>query len=450
MNVNAARAGITAMLLLTVTTATADPMLVSLVRTAWQTNPDLQAATYRTAAAQAALRQARSAYYPRLYAAAGYTLTDNPPQAFMMSLNQRRLDMRDLSFDPNAADDTDNLRFTVGARYRLYDGARGPRTAAAGFTGRIAAEQLRSARNVLAHMVTRGYYQVLEAQDFAAVQSAALESLEESLRAARERFDSGSAIKPDVLNLEVQVAQASENLIRARNGIQLAIAALNTSVGEAIVPDTGLPEPDMDVPEPGVSVSADFIPERAEAMVASLQAEAADRMFAAARRGRGPVVDAFGSLDWDSQDLDRQDRSYMVGVLLEWEFFSGFEAAGKVAEARARLAEAEAVQAHVRQALELDMKHARLMLQEARARLDVTARAVDGAGESLRITRARYREGATDIAALLVAELGLTETRMRETAARYDYRIAQSNLARAVGWLEDWFQDGQWNTGEIR
>jgi len=432
---------ITGWVLTAATTAGADPMLESLVRTAWQANPGLHATVHRAEAAQGALRQARSAYYPRFHAAVGYTVTDNPPQAFMMALNQRQLDMRAPAFDPNATDDMANFRFTVGARYRLYDGTRGPHAAAAGLAERIAFEHLRAARNALAHAVTRGYYEVLEAQAFAAVQAAALESLQESLRAARERFESGSAVKPDVLNLEVQVAQASENLIRARNGVQLAIAALNTAVGETVVPDTGLPEPEPDALAQDEHTAIDGIHGRAEYAAARLQSEAAGRLLAAARHGRGPVLDAFGSVDWDSEDLDRQDRSYMAGVRLEWEFFSGFEAGGKVSEAEARRAEAEAGREHVRQALELDLKQARLTLEEARARLDVTARAVDSADESLRITRARYREGATDIATLLVAELGLTETRMRETAARYDYRIAHSNLARAGGVLADWFRE---------
>ena len=435
------QAGLMALLLLAAITTRADPMLESLVRTAWQANPDLMATAHRAEAAQAALRQARSATYPRLFASAGYTVTDNPPQAFMMALNQRRLDMGDPAFDPNAADDTDNFRLTLGARYRLYDGARGPRTAAAGLMEHIAAEQLRAARNALAHAVTQGYYQVLEAQAFAAVQAAALESLEESLRAARERFDSGSAVKTDVLNLEVQTAQASENLIRARNGVQLAIAVLNTTIGEQIVPETGLPEPETAAPESESDATPEGITRRPEYTAARLRADAAGEQLAAARRARGPVLDAFGSLDWDSEDLDRQEHSYTAGVMLEWTFFSGFEAGGKVAEARARRAEAEAGREHLRQALELDLKQAGLALQEARARLEVTARAVASADEAVRITRARYREGAADIATLLVAELGLTESRMRETAAHYDYRIAQSNLARAAGVIADRFQE---------
>ena len=77
-------------------------------------------------------------------------------------------------------------------------------------------------RNELIYQVNRGYYGVLEAQSFVKVQKETVESLEESLRIANERFKAGSAVKTDVLNLEVKLAQAQQDLISAQNGFQLA------------------------------------------------------------------------------------------------------------------------------------------------------------------------------------------------------------------------------------
>ncbi len=412
--------------------AAGDPVLEGLIVESLAGNPGIRAMGFRTEAAKAARRQARSAYYPRLNTALTYTRTDNPPQVFMIQLNQGTLDMQDPAFDPNQPEDTGNMRFSLGLRYRLFDGARGAQTAAAGLSAQIAASREMAMRNALVHEVTQGYYQVLEAQAFVDVQAAALASLEESLRVANERFKSGSAVKTDVLNLEVQTAQASENLIRARNGVQLAIAALNAAIGSEIVPEAGLSVPDLthQATETDATLS---ISNRPEYRLADLQVRAAEWMLKAVRRGRAPVLNAFGSVDWDSEDFSDAEQSYLAGASLEWEVFSGFEQAGKVAEAKAELEAAQAQRERVRQQLELDLKQARLNMETSWARLQVTLRAVDGADEALRITRARYKEGAAEISVLLVAELGLTETRMRHTAASYDYRIALSNLDRAAG-----------------
>lgn len=412
-----------------------DPVLDGLVSTALRGNPGIQAMEYRAEAAQAAMRQARSAYLPRLGASAGYTITDNAPQAFMMTLNQRQLDMSDPSFNLNAPDDTENVRLSLGMKYRLYDGARGERTAAARLGMELAAASEQAARNALVHEVTRGYYQVLQAQAFTAVQEAALTSLGESLRVAKERFASGGAVKTDVLNLEVQTAQANENLIRARNGVQLAIAALNTAIGSAAVTEEGLVAPVVDPEAP--STDASGMEGRPEYAMSELQMRVAARLLKAARREHGPVLNAFGSLDWDSEDLSEQEHSYLAGVAMEWEWFSGFEKVAKVAEAEAMFKAAEADLEHVRHALALDVKQAALSVQEAWSRLQVTSQAIGSAEEALRITHAQYKEGASEISVLLVAELGLTETRMRNTAARYDYQIARSNMERAAGRLSE-------------
>lgn len=412
-------------------TAAEDAALNGFVGEALRGNPGIQAMTYRTTAAQAAWRQARAAYMPRLSASASYMITDNAPQAFMMMLHQRQLDMSDPAFNLNTPGDTDDFRFSLGAKYRLYDGARGERTAATGLGEQLATMQEQAARNALVHEVTRGYYQVLQSQAFVAVQEEALASLEESLRVAKERFESGSAVKSDVLNLEVQTAQASENLIRARNGVQLAIAALNTAIGSTIVPETGLILP---VLEPAATIPNHFGAEgRPEYSMGELQMRMADRLRKAARREREPVLNAFGSLDWDSEDLSEAEHSYLAGVMLEWEWFTGFEKTGRIAETEAHFKAAEADFENVRHALALDIQQASLSVQEAWSRLQVTSKAMGSAKEALRITHAQYKEGAAEISILLVAELGLTETRMRNTAARYDYQIACSNLERATG-----------------
>ncbi len=416
------------------TAVMADDTLQGFVHAALQQNPGLRAMTARTAAAQAASRQARSAYLPRLNASTAYTVTDNAPQAFMMTLHQRRLDMSDPSFNLNDPGETGNIRFSMGANYRLYDGARGARTAAAGLAARMAAVQEQAARHALVHEVTRAYYHLLEAQAFVMVQTEALTSLEESLRVAGERFASGSAFKTDVLNLDVQTAQARENLIRARNGVRLAVAALNTAIGAERVPESGLPAPllTQDVPPPADPAPG---PEgRPELVISALQVRMAAEQLKAVRRERGPVLNAFGSLDWDSEDLRDPEQSYLAGAALEWEWFSGFETSARMAAAEAQFSVAEAEREQWQDALMLEWKQASLGVQEAWARLQVTSQAISSAEEALRITRARYQEGAAEIAVLLVAELGLTETRMRETSARYDYRIALSNLARASGW----------------
>lgn len=418
--------------------AEAPVTLDGLIARAWAENPGLQAAGWRVEAARAALGQARSAWWPRVGLGAGYSLTDNPPQAFMMALNQRALNMADPAFNPNEPDDTDNLRLSATVKHRLLDGGqRGAQVAMARAGGVAAQEQRRAARNALAHEVTRGYYGALQARAFVAVMEQAVASLDESLRVARERLAAGATVQTDVLNLEVQRAQAQEDLIRARNGERLSLAALNTAIGAEAVTAANLVAP---ATEPAPTVPAEAgdaaaLAARPELRAAEAVAHIREADWRRARRERLPVLNAFGSYDLDSPGDSDFEGSYMAGVMAEWELFAGGQRVQAAAQARAEYEAARREADQARNLLRLDLKQARLGLEEAIERTEVARMAAASAEEALRITREQYRRGAVDATLLLTAELGQTATRTRHVAARYDRLVALSNLARARGEL---------------
>ena len=400
-------------------------------------NPGVREAAYRVDAARAQMRTARSAYYPRLTASGSYTRSDSPTHSFMMLLNQRRLDMRDPAFDPNAPEETDNIRLSVGLGLQLYDGGRRGLQSDIAEAGAFAAEeQLMAARNALVHEIRRGYYSVLQAAAFVNVHEESVASLEESLRVARARLEAGSVVKTDVLNLDVKLAQAREDLIRARNGAQLAIAALNTAIGAKVVPPGGLPVPERGGPgERPVEPDASRVEQRYELRASRASAHAAHQAYRSASRGYLPGIGLFGSYDWDGDEPGDFEDAYLVGVKAEWDLFTGGQRPAEIARARAEWRAATEAATRLRNELEFDLKRAHLSAVESWERLSVARKSVESAGEALRITRERYEQGAAGITDLLTAELGLTSIRSRDVAAYYDHQIALSNVERASGAL---------------
>ena len=161
-----------------------------------------------------------------------------------------------------------------------------------------------------------------------------------------------------------------------------------------------------------------------------------------ARREYAPTVQAFGTLDWDGEEPGDMARSYLAGLAMEWELFSGF---GRGHAVRAAAADYEAARAELEQLrnrLRFDLRAAWLGARDAFERLEVTDRSVESAEEALRMTRERYEQGAADITELLAAQLGATAIRTRRTVARYDYLMALSNVERARGRLADRYEAG--------
>jgi outer membrane protein TolC len=407
------------------------------VQAALDNSPTLQAAESRIGAAQAMLRQAKSYYYPSVGVSAGYSASDNPIQAFMMELNQRQLNMMDPGFDANHPGDTENLRLSLGAQWRLFDRQRDAGKHMARYGAEASAHAFAAARNQLVHEITRGFHGVLQAKAFAHVQAESVNSIEESLRIARERFDAGSAVRTDVLNLETQLAQANEDLIRARNGLQLAVAALNAGIGvDRIAADT-IESPGsaaLDAPPPQCT-NPDAYEDRPELRAARLMRKVKEQDLAKARGGYLPTVSAFASYDFDSDVSSDFENSYMAGVMAEVNIFDGARTRATVQAAQAELDAAQADEDQARLNLRLDLQQAFLGAQEAWERLTVTGKSLETAEEAQRIVREQYEQGAADVALLLQTQVGVTAMKTRGVAARYDYLTALSNLKRAKGEL---------------
>ncbi|MFO8110898.1 MAG: TolC family protein [Desulfosalsimonadaceae bacterium] len=408
------------------------------IETALEMNPDLDAAAYRVKASRAAHLQARSPWYPALSASGSYMRTNNPSQAFMMELNQKKLDMTDPGFDPADPDDIDNTRIRLGMRYLLYDGGRSRLNEQMAEQGiDISRYEHAAVKNELIYEVTRGYYEALKAGEFIAVFRKTADSIEKSLQLAKQRFQEGTAVKTDVLNLEVQLLQAQEDLIVAENGFSLAIAALNTSIGADIVyPDKLLP-PERKITAPAVAAAEqNTVAKRPEMQAAALIVKSKKLDLTHAKRAYLPSVEAMGALDLDSPVSDNFEDSYVAGVTAKWDIFSGYARSAKVSESRALRNESLAFLKKTRKQLELDLKQAELQLSNAFQRLDVTRKAIENAEESLRITRERYENGAVEITALLNAQSAMTASSVRNKAAYYDYLEALANIKRATG--EKW------------
>jgi outer membrane protein len=407
------------------------------IREALQRNPDANAAAIRVEAARAMISEADSAYFPQLSVAGGYAVTDNPTQAFMMQLNQRNLDIMAPDFDPNDPSNTDNLRLSAELKYRIYDfGQRRMASESAAIGADAANLQLAAIRNELIYQITRGYFSILQALDYVMVQQETIRSFEESLQVARDKYKAGTVIKTDVLNLEVALVQAREDLIRARNSVDLAIVALNTAIGYDFVTRESLPVPEKNVSTPPVmEQDFDAIENRPELQVIQKMSQAKELLYIKAKRQNYPVLNAYGSYDLDSGNLDSFEGSYTVGLTAEWDIFTGFRNSSAARKAEAEWRAAQQDEENVRTKIKQDLRTARIQAAESWQRLETIRKSVESASESLRITQVRYREGVAGITDLLTAQVGLTAMRTRSVAALYDHAVAVSNLQRARGEL---------------
>ncbi len=389
-------------------------------------NPDARLAQQRIVAAQAGLDQANAAFWPRVQLQSSYSASDNPMLAFGSILNQRAYSS---SLNFNDVPTVDDLNARGLVTVPLYAGGKNVATRKAASANTEAAKQDNAAvQNALGYEVARAFYTVLKTRQYIRAAEAGVNSFEANLAVAKKRLDGGTLLKSGVLDIEVRLAQAREDLVRARNANALATRAmrnlLGIETGEFEVADTAPPTRAPD--------SGDFSG-RPELTAASHRERAAQEQVTAAKGSYLPRVSAFGSMDYDyGWKYENGGGSYTAGALLQWDVWDGKLTRAKVREANANLESSREEQRKLRLALDLEVEQARLELKAANERLSVTDQAVAQATESASLTRARFEQELALPKDMIDAETALVAARVRRAEAEADRQIAIAAVRKAL------------------
>lgn len=404
---------------------------------ALERNPDFQAAAERIAEAEAKVGEATSPFYPQVAARLGYARTDNPAQAFAMILNQRRFTF-DLDFNNPGA--TQNVRPEIVGAIPLFRGGQDYQRRQASLLGVDAAKLERLAvRNALTEAVISSYYALVAAPEQVEATRASVDAVTSALEQTRTRLAAGTALKSDVLSLEVRLAEAREAKLRADNAVELAQVGMRSLL--ALPPEAPVQVAGITTESAGATPAN--LPEalaranehRPELAAAKRHIEIGESEVKAEIAAYYPRLDAVGSFGNDSSnfELTSAQDSWAFGVAAEIDVFSGFRTRERVRAAERRLEQARQAERRTQLEVEREVHSAYLTHQEAQQRLQVAQAAVASAEDALRLVQVQYGAGTVTITRYLEAEAARGAARSRAIAARYDLRRSEAGLEKAMG-----------------
>jgi outer membrane protein len=411
------------------------------VEVALKNNPTLQAADSYAEAVRHAVAGAKGGYYPRLGFSEGFTRSNNPVFVFSSLLTQRQFAAQNFALGSlNFPLPLDNFRTQFTASAPLYDaGQTRRRVHDAKLDSQGAEHGADRTRQEVIFNVINAYLNQLMAKESVGVAEASVKSTEEDLARAQARESQGQALMSDVLSVKVQLAEANEELIRARNETAVAQAALDVAMG--------LPE---DSPEQAqgplkdVNFESGTLADRQQQALnlrpdyqqALLGKEKAGIAVAGARSQYLPTVSLFSSWEEDNETFAaRGGNNWAAGASLNFDIFDGGARRAQIAAARAREQQAEALRAQAAAGIRLQVRQAYLNLAAARQRVEVTRDAASQAQESLNILRNRYEAGLATITDVLAVETAHARAQRDYFGALYDHRIAFASLELATGEL---------------
>jgi outer membrane protein len=283
--------------------------------------------------------------------------------------------------------------------------------------------------------VTAAYYGVLQANDMAAVNKEAVESLTQHLKTVQAQFDSGVIAKADLLRSEVELANAQQNLTKAQNAFEIAKSNLNNIIGAPLdtqqILNSQLTHTDFNTSLDDCIAYA--LNNRPEIQQSQNGITIAEKGVDIAESGNRPTV-ALGATDgWSGNEFPGQTNNWSMNVMANWNVFDAGVTNAKVNQNKALAAKAKDQDAQLRGNIELEVRQNYMNMREAEERLQATQVSSNKAAEDLNIAKTKYYAGAGTNLDVIDAQLALTQAKTNHTQALYDYNVNMAKLEKSMG-----------------
>ena len=289
--------------------------------------------------------------------------------------------------------------------------------------------------------VKEAYFNILKAEKIRQVALRSVEQLEAGLKFSKAFYDVGIIAKNSLLQTQVELAQAKQDLTKAEVELDVAKASFNTllrrDVRMEVKVEDILEYRPMEVPfEECLEKARKSRPELRET---ELNVKSAEKEVRLARSEYFPSVNLSFNYERVGDDPgvsgsrfeDEDGWTFMATA--RYTFWQWGKKRQLVREKETRLVQAEDAKVQVEDSVSLEVKDAYLRLREARDKIGVAEVAIEQAEENFRMNQERFKEQVATSTDVLDAQTLLTQARSNYFNALSDYNIAWARLDRAMG-----------------
>jgi len=286
------------------------------------------------------------------------------------------------------------------------------------------------------------YFSVLKSQKLLDVAHQTVASIASQKEVSENFYKVGLSPLNDLLQSQVQLANAKQQLTIAQNNLEIARAQFNTVLRRPVnMPVLLVDELDYSSFQESLDSSLDMAQKnRLEIQVADLDIEVAEKQVKLTEKDYFPSVNLTGTYartgdDWDAHGGEgiSDSAGWNVQATASWDFWQWGRTGYGRKEKLARLSQSKYRKTEVLDNINLEVKQSYLRTKEAEQNIVTIEKAVEQAKENLRITEEQYKEQVATQTDVLVAQTLLTQTMTNYFSAMYDFKIAHAVLMRALG-----------------
>jgi len=286
------------------------------------------------------------------------------------------------------------------------------------------------------------YFSLLQAKKLFNVAEETVTQIAAQKDVAKNFYDVGMSPLNDLLQAEVELANAAQERIVARNELENAESDFNILLRRSL--DT--PVAIEDVLE-YASFEHDLAfcyseaeKSRLEIKIADLEVEITAKELKLARKDYYPSVDLQGNYfksgtDWtvDGGEGIFDPGGWNILATASWNFWEWGRTSYGIKEKHSRLSQARLRKSDILDNIRLEVKNAYLRTREAEKAIIAVEKAVEQAKENYRINEERYQAQMATPTDLLIAQNLLSRTMSNYYRALYQFKISKAALYRAMG-----------------
>lgn len=286
------------------------------------------------------------------------------------------------------------------------------------------------------------YFSVLKNQKLMEVAQQTVASIASQKEVSENFYKVGLSPLNDLLQSQVQLANAKQQLTTAQNNLEIARTRFNTVLRRPVTTPVLLVE-EVDYATFQESLDdclAQAQKNRLEVQVADLDIGIAEKQVKLTEKDYFPTVNLTGAYartgdDWKAHGGEgiSDSAGWNVQATATWEFWQWGRTGFGRKEKLSRLAQSKYRKTEITDTINLEVKSAYLRTNEAEQNIITIEKAVEQAKENLRITEEQYKEQVATQTDVLVAQTLLTQTMTNYYNALYDFKIAKAVLMRAIG-----------------
>jgi len=298
-------------------------------------------------------------------------------------------------------------------------------------------EDYRKQKNELVFNVTKSFYGILVLRELVKLTGDAYKQTANHVDAVERRYKAGVASNFDLLRARVQLKNMEPQVIRVKNGLELAKTGFKALLGlpqDTIINLKG--ELEYEPIEVDLMQSIEeALDNRPEVKSLELRKEMAGKALAIAKKANWPNIALIANYDYKKPVYFKNEwgTDWNITVALQMPIFTGFGNRGKIRRAKHQFSRVEHGFNLLKEGIEMEVRTSCLQLEEAKKIVESQKENIAQAEEALSIVEERYKQGLATSLEVMDTQLALTQARTNWFQSLSDYLITKAKLEKAIG-----------------